>query len=64
MILLLFTADTFLHHLLIVEVHIKVTVENQWSDPRHSPQGQEDGAIIRQEVQQVLLSLGGTYHAI
>uniref|UniRef100_A0A674PP96 Uncharacterized protein n=1 Tax=Takifugu rubripes TaxID=31033 RepID=A0A674PP96_TAKRU len=29
-ILLLFTADTFLHHLLIVEVHIKVTVESQW----------------------------------
>lgn len=57
-------AEKFRRHLLVVEVHIKVIVESQWIDPLHSPQGQEDRAIIQKEVQQILLSLEGAYHSI
>lgn len=61
---LLFAAEKRPHHLLIVEVHIEVTVERQRTVPHYSPQGQEDGTVIWQDVQQILLSLEGMYHPI
>ena len=47
-------------HLLVVERHVEVTVEGQRLTPQHSSQGQEDGAVVQQEVKQILLSMEGT----
>lgn len=48
-------------HLLEVEVHVEVSVEGQRCLPRHPPQGQDDGAIVGKEVEQVLLITEGTH---
>lgn len=52
------------HHLLVVEVQVEVAIEGHWTSPHHSPQKKDDGAVIEQEVEQILISMEGTQQPI
>lgn len=47
-----------------MELHIEVIVKGQRASPYHSSQGKGDGAIIQQEVEQILLTMEWTHHPI
>lgn len=47
-----------------MELHIEVADEGQRAPPQQSPQGEEDGAVILQEVEQILLGMEGTHRPI
>ena len=62
--LLFLTVINWRSYLLVVELHIELTDEGQRASPQQSPKGEEDRAVVLQEVEQILLSMEGTHRSI
>lgn len=47
-----------------MELQVEVVVEGQGAPPHHPSEGQEDGGVVEQEVEQVLLGVEGAHYPI
>ena len=58
------TVGASLKYLLVVELDVEVIGEGQGVCPDEPAEGETDGAVVQQEVKQVLIRVDGTHHPI